>query len=115
MADYGATLLEALRERAEVLVNSSKPADVELYHLGNNQLHKHVYQRAIQRPGVVVLHDAVMQHFYLGALTESEYVAEFVHHYGEWARELGNELWKRRARSGVDARYFRYPMLGRIV
>lgn len=115
VADYGATLVEALRQYADILANSPRPADVELYHLGNNQLHRLIYHRAMERPGVVVLHDASMQHFYLGSLEETGYVDEFVYNYGEWDRELGRELWKRRARSGMDARYFRYPMLRRIV
>src|SRR4029077_11842764 len=67
VADYSATLLGALRQRGTVNVNASR-ADVFLYHLGNNQLHREIYRRALARPGVVVLHDAVLQHFFLGWL-----------------------------------------------
>jgi glycosyltransferase involved in cell wall biosynthesis len=61
-----------------------------------------------------VLHDAVLQHFFLGALPEEYYVEEFVYNYGEWSRELARDLWRNRARSGQDPRYFRYPMLRRL-
>jgi glycosyltransferase involved in cell wall biosynthesis len=96
-----------------VEVNATS-ADLDLYHLGNNHLHRAIYRRALERPGVVVIHDAVLQHFFLGSLTESEYIAEFRYNYGDWSEELGAALWKGRARSAADPRYFRYPMLRRI-
>ena len=113
VADYAATLLAALRERGPVNVNASH-ADVFLYHLGNNQLHGEIYRRALDRPGVVVLHDAVLQHFFLGSLSEEKYIEEFVFNYGEWHRDLARALWRNRALSGGDPRYFAYPMLRRI-
>ena len=39
---------------------------------------------------------------------------EFVYNYGEWNRSLAEELWRGRASSGFDRRYFDYPMLKRI-
>jgi len=113
VADYAAALLAALRDRGSVKVNPAR-ADVRLYHLGNNQLHRNIYRRALARPGVVVLHDALLHHFFLGSLSEREYVEEFVFNYGEWRRDLALELWRRRASSAVDRRYYAYPMLRRI-
>jgi len=114
VADYAAALARELGRHAEIRINPSRPCDVELYHLGNNQLHREIYRRALERPGVAVLHDAVLQHFFLGALDEEDYVAEFVYNYGEWYRGLARELWRSRSRSAQDPRYFRYPMLRRI-
>jgi hypothetical protein len=85
-----------------------------LYHLGNNQLHAEIYARAMRTPGVVVLHDAVLHHFFLGAMTADQYVAEFIYNYGEWNRGLAESLWRTRARSAADHRYFAYPMLRRL-
>src|SRR4029078_8378056 len=62
VADYSATLLGAMRKHGEVLVNPER-AGTALYHLGNNSLHAAIYRRAIEQPGVVVLHDAVLHHF----------------------------------------------------
>jgi len=90
-------------------------ADVHLYHLGNNRLHEAIYRRAIQTPGVAVLHDAVLHHFFLGTLSEEQYISEWVYNYGEWRRDFGEELWQERARASVDPRYFEYPMLRRIL
>ena len=49
-----------------------------------------------------------------GALSEAGYVNEFVYNYGAWTEDLARELWRRRANSGGDAEYFRYPMLRRV-
>jgi len=113
VADYSAALLEALRKRGTVEV-APKRADVRLYHLGNNHLHRKIYQRAIERPGIVVLHDAVLQHLFLGWFDEPSYVNEFVYSYGDWCRDLAHDLWRNRASSGSHHRYYAYPMLRRI-
>jgi len=113
VADYAAAIETALRRFGDVAPDS-RDADVALYHIGNNRLHEEIYRRALARPGVVVLHDAVLQHFFLGAFSHEQYVEEFVHNYGEWNRGLAEDLWKNRARSAADPRYFDYPMLKRL-
>ena len=112
VADYAAELLRALRQHAQVSVNA--PGDVDLYHIGNNSLHRRIYERALAYPGVVILHDAVLHHFLLGALEQAEYVSEFRYNYGAWAEQTAGELWAARSRSAADPRFFRYPMLRRL-
>jgi glycosyltransferase involved in cell wall biosynthesis len=119
VADHSAELLRALEDFPDeplgaVEVNG-RDADVSLYHLGNNPLHGEIYQRALTSPGLAVLHDAVLHHFFLGSENEQEYVAEFVYNYGHWSQDLARELWRRRARSAADPEYFRYPMIKRVV
>jgi glycosyltransferase involved in cell wall biosynthesis len=113
VADYSEALLKALQHRLDVEVNA-READIRLYHIGNNQLHRPIYEQALRQPGVVVLHDAVLQHFFLGSLDEHAYIEEFVYNYGAWSEDLARSLWLERARSAADARYFAYPMLKRI-
>jgi hypothetical protein len=113
VADYANSLLKALQRRGTVEVGAPHP-DIRLYHLGNNQLHRDIYQNALERPGVVVLHDAVLHHLFLGSLTEREYMAEFCFNYGDWSEDLARALWRDRARSATDPRYFEHPMLKRI-
>jgi len=114
VADYAETLRIALQRIGRV--ESGIPqADIHLYHLGNNRLHKDIYCRALADPGVAVLHDAVLHHFLLGVLSEEQYIAEWIYNYGEWRRDLGEELLRERARAAVDPRYFQFPMLRRIV
>ncbi|MGH9666515.1 MAG: hypothetical protein ACRD9L_18975, partial [Bryobacteraceae bacterium] len=112
VADYAAALLGALRKLGRVEVNR-RGAEALLYHLGNNRLHGEIYETALRHPGVVVLHDAVLHHFLLGHLEQPRYVEEFAYNYGDWTRDLGQTLWRDRARSAVDPRYFEYPMLRR--
>lgn len=114
VSDYSAGLLRALAPLCELKLNA-RDADVALYHLGNNPLHREIYSRALETPGVVVLHDAVLHHFFLGFGSEHEYVSEFVYNYGPWSEDLARELWRRRSRSAADPEYFRYPMIKRIV
>lgn len=113
VADYSAALLAGLRKSSQVEVNPAE-TDICLYHLGNNSLHRDIYRRAIERPGVAVIHDAVLQHFFLGSLSEREYIEEFRYNYGAWTESLAAGLWKNRARSAADPVYFSYPMLKRI-
>ena len=117
VADYSATLLSLLRSFGAVEI-APPECDVALYHVGNNALHRDIYQRAITHPGVVVLHDAVLHHLMLGMLDQNEYLEEFVYNYGDahvdTARDLGRQLWEQRARSGADIRYFAHPMIKRI-
>src|SRR3982751_2039325 len=96
-ADYAADLLRVMRARGTVEVNAS--GDVNLYHLGNNGLHREIYFRALREPGVIVLHDAVLHHFLLGTLTRDQYIEEFRYNYGDWADSLAAELWSRRGLS----------------
>jgi glycosyltransferase involved in cell wall biosynthesis len=107
VADYAGTL------RRE-LAPFGMP-DTDLYHLGNNALHSGIYRKALEKPGVIVLHDAVLHHFLLGHLTRERYVEEFVYNYGEWRRPLAESLWEERGSSGVDPRYFEFPLLKRVV
>jgi glycosyltransferase involved in cell wall biosynthesis len=113
VADYSAALLMALRRLGKVETDG-RAADIDLYQLGNNRLHAEIYAQALGRPGVAVLHDGVMHHFLLGTLSHDDYIAEWVYNYGEWRRDLGEELWSGRARSAFDPRYFQFPMLRRI-
>ena len=111
VADHAAELLRILRTRGRV---NPGAGEINLYHIGNNQLHAGIYRRALDEPGIVVLHDAVLHHFALGYFGRDEYISEFVYNYGEWARGLAEDFWQNRGLSAADPRYFSYPMLRRI-
>jgi glycosyltransferase involved in cell wall biosynthesis len=114
VADYSAALLAELRRRGPVEL-APPHCDAPLYHLGNNALHAAIYRRALQQPGVIVLHDATLHHFLLGQLDQAAYVEEFVYNYGEWNRGLAGELWRGRAAAAADPHYFEYSMLRRAL
>jgi len=113
VADYAAALVAELRRHGHVKM-APVECEVALYHLGNNPLHAEIYRRALERPGVVTLHDAVLHHFLLGQLDQAGYIQEFVYNYGEWNRGLARELWRGRAASASDSRYFQRPLLRRV-
>ena len=113
VADYSASLLRALRALGPVELFPAR-ADVHLYHVANNILHWDIYRRALEEPGIVVLHDALLQHMFMGALDEAAYVEEFVFNYGAWARDLALDLWRGKASSGLRPTYYQYPMLKRL-
>ena len=113
VSDYAWTLFEALNRHGRFLPDA-KETPLHLYHLGNNRLHEGIYARALETPGAILLHDAVLHHFLLGALSRDRYLKEWTHNYGEWRRDLGEELWEQRGSSSVDPRYFRFPMLRRV-
>lgn len=122
VADYSAGLLAELQRRADVRLVGGAASEIReagfdnaIYQVGNNPLHLPAYRAALAWPGVTVLHDAVLHHLLLGALGERAYIEEFVYNYGEWLRELAQELWRSRSLSAADARYFAYPLLRRIV
>jgi glycosyltransferase involved in cell wall biosynthesis len=115
VTDYAADLLAALRARHEVVVDASGGMDWRVYHVGNNDLHWRIYQRALREKGLVILHDAVLHHLLLGKLSRDEYVEEFVYNYGAWHRETAARLWERRGQSAADPAYFARPMLKRLV
>lgn len=114
VAEYAETLGASLRSLCSVELDA-RTADVHLYHLGNNRLHESIHARALVTPGVIVLHDAVHHHFMLGTRSHNEYMSEWIYNYGEWKRDLGEELWSERARSATDPRYFLFPMIRRVV
>lgn len=113
VAAYAETLRQALSRHAEVALGDRNAA-VQLYQVGNNPLHWEIYQQALAKPGVVLLHDAVLHHLLLGQLSREAYIEEFVYNYGEWHRQTAERLWERRQGSGADTKYFERPMLRRL-
>lgn len=95
--------------------DSLRAFDARIYQIGNNGLHAAAYRAALEVPGIVVLHDAVLHHFLLGLLSEQEYRAEIVFNYGGWYGDVAAELWRDRGHAMADDRYFRYPLLRRLV
>lgn len=117
VADYSAALLPELQKLGDVRLSPAAydgAYDTALYQLGNNTLHREIYSQALRKPGVAVIHDAVLNHFFLSTMREEEYVEEFAYNYGAWALAEAETLWRERAVSGNDARYFARPMLKRI-
>ena len=63
---------------------------VNLYHLGNNGLHREIYFRALREPGVDRAARRGTASFPVGTLTRDQYLDEFRYNYGDWT-----EAWRR--------------------
>lgn len=102
IADYAAEQLPILRERFEVAVVAAAPAgarpaaDIDLYQVGNSPAHVYVYRAALERPGVVLLHDDCLNHLVLAEAVERGdrrgYLREMRRCYGERGSFLGRQV-----------------------
>jgi glycosyltransferase involved in cell wall biosynthesis len=91
-------------------------ADLDLYHVGNSPPHAFVYRRALERPGVVVLHDFVLHQLVLGETVErghrAAYLAQMRAAYGETGTFVGRQV----ARAlGGDLLPALYPLSERLL
>jgi len=90
--------------------------DLNLYQLGNSSYHRYALNAALRRPGVVVLHDLVLQHLFLGLSVERSnvelYVAEMKRAYGERGAALGRQIAQA---LGSDLLVSKFPLCERVV
>lgn len=72
--------------------------DIAVYNMGNYPpFHERIYEVAMIRPGVTILHDVVMHHFFWGYWLESRhdpcsYAAEVEYSHGARGRNLANSI-----------------------
>lgn len=122
IADYAAALLKPLRGIAEVeTFTEAPPAEVlrnfdqVLYQMGNNEYHVSIYERALEYPGVVVLHEGNLHHLHAHRTIKrrdwDSYVLEVEYDGGEVARVFAERV--RRLEIGPD--YEGVPMLRRLL
>jgi glycosyltransferase involved in cell wall biosynthesis/SAM-dependent methyltransferase len=81
IADYSVALLSELERLAAVTVIDSpeKPYDpeqfdIDIYQIGNNPFHTFVYEAALCRPGVLVMHESNLHHL----------IADYTIRRGNW-------------------------------
>ncbi|MEM7583873.1 MAG: glycosyltransferase family 4 protein [Acidobacteriota bacterium] len=108
IADYSADLLPHLAQRCDVRLVRLSGQDVApetaerwpwvepdrlgedgrlpVYQMGNNQYHSEVYDLAMERPGVLTLHDLVLHHFLIERTVK---VGDFDAYRGQLLRDHG--------------------------
>ncbi|HVC32629.1 MAG TPA: glycosyltransferase family 4 protein [Chloroflexota bacterium] len=112
----------ALRERfalydcAEFAARDAEhPYDVNLYQMGNSLHHAAIYRMLLRRPGVVVLHDVILHHFFLELANRghdaSPYLREMA--YAEGPRGIGRGLAVLRGEQPPPL--FEQPLIDRVV
>lgn len=143
VADYSEELLPYLAEQAEIHlfvddyeptnpavrdrfrwhrareyeeVSKSEAYDLNLYQVGNSRYHRYALNAALRFPGVVVLHDLVLQHLFLGLSVErgndALYVSEMKRAYGERGAALGRQI---AAALGSELLTSKFPLCERMV
>lgn len=144
IADYSAELLPYLAKGAEITVfveqanelrlhqnredfaiynavhfdeiNRQNPFDLCIYHQGNNPYHEFIYERALETPGLLVLHEHCLHHLIawrtLGRKDEDAYWNELFYAYGR----LGARVAEMRALGvGDEYQQFLMPLNRRLV
>lgn len=90
--------------------------DLNLYQIGNSSYHRYALNAALRFPGVVVLHDLVLQHLFLGLSVErgdsALYVSEMKRAYGERGAALGRQI---AAALGSELLASKFPLCERMV
>lgn len=126
IASYTVRILPALQERAEVILwtdqtgwdpNLEKTAtvryykpdrvpwddlnrgDLTIFNIGNNHLfHGAIWQVSRRHPGIVILHDLSLQHFFLGVYMKqlkdrNGYLEKMAFYYGQQGRDYAAMAW----------------------
>jgi glycosyltransferase involved in cell wall biosynthesis len=89
--------------------------DVSVYHIGNNQLfHGPIWQVSQRHPGIVVLHDLRLQHFFAGLYLNrwrdpEAYLTQMEFYYGEAGRADAAALAINKGLN-IDEMAERYPL-----
>lgn len=90
--------------------------DLNLYQIGNSSYHRYALNAALRFPGVVVLHDLVLQHLFLGLSVErgdsALYVSEMKRAYGERGAALGRQI---AAALGSELLTSKFPLCERMI
>jgi len=144
VADYSRELLPELAARAEVDLWVDTPAaretlpdcrmfnydgalpprvlggyDAAIYHIGNSSAHRGIYRMLLQAPGVVVMHDFVLHHFFAAYYLEAQrspaaYIEEMAYNYGAAGEELARQAL-RGGRPIWEDDPLRYPLNHRVL
>ncbi len=93
-----------------------QPFDLCLYHQGNNPHHEYIYERALETPGLLVLHEHCLHHLIawktLGREDEEGYWDEMFYGYG---RRGGRVAVTRKNDAASEYQQFLLPLNRRLV
>ncbi|MFN0124051.1 MAG: glycosyltransferase [Blastocatellia bacterium] len=97
-------------------IDRQRPFDLCIYQQGNNPYHEYIYDRALRRPGLLVLHEHCQHHLIawktLGRDDHAAYHDELLHAYGRLGARLAG---MREAAVGSDYQQFVLPLNRRLM
>ncbi len=88
--------------------------DLALYHLGNSPAHASIYRRALQEPGVIVLHDLVLHHLVAWLTLEHGDAAGYIAAMRDAYGDTGARLAEREASGAEALDRFQFPLSERV-
>lgn len=96
-----------------------KGYDAAIYHMGNSTAHVNIYRMLLAVPGLIVLHDFVLHHFFAAWYLEAQrspesYIQEMAYNYGDAGEELARDAL-RGARQLWEDEPLRYPLNQRLL
>jgi glycosyltransferase involved in cell wall biosynthesis len=126
IADYSALLLPELEKRMDIVIARSgrfrkpPPADVALYHVGNDaEAHGWIVDELRKRPGVVVLHDFVLHHLVVGLTfargDAAGYLAAMERDHGLVGRLLAYAVLDNKLPPLWETRPEDFPLVGEVL
>ena len=97
-------------------VSATEKFDLNVYQIGNSAYHRYALNAALRLPGIVVLHDLVLQHLFLGLSVErgneSLYLSEMKRAYGSRGQALGRQI---ATALGSELLTSKFPLCERLV
>ncbi|MGH9935194.1 MAG: glycosyltransferase, partial [Blastocatellia bacterium] len=97
-------------------LDARRPFDLCVYHQGNNPHHEYIYERAIEAPGLLVLHEHCLHHLIawktLGRNLKDDYWNEMFYCYGRRGARVAD---MRADAVGSDYQQFLTPLNRRVV
>jgi ubiquinone/menaquinone biosynthesis C-methylase UbiE/glycosyltransferase involved in cell wall biosynthesis len=88
--------------------------DMSFYHIGNNRLfHGTIWQISRSHPGIIILHDLFLQHFFAGLYRDDwndrvGYIAQMEEYYGPTGRKDAELFWDGLVK--IDDLVWAYPL-----
>lgn len=93
--------------------------DAAIYHMGNSPAHRKIYPMMLAAPGIVVMHDFVLHHFFAAYYLEAQsspgsYIEEMAYNYGQRGEALARGALRGRRQIWEDEP-LRYPLNRRVL
>lgn len=90
--------------------------DATLYHIGNEPgFHGAIYEMALREPGIVVLHEYMLQHLVRGLTVDRRRSRDYIATMGNTYGEQGDVAARRFLRTGAARDLWAYPLFEPIV
>lgn len=93
--------------------------DIVVYHMGNAECHEYIFRTMTECPGIVVMHDYSLHHFFaavtFGRRDPEGYIAEMAYNYGQKGEALARRFIAGNLPPLWEASSMEFPLNRRVV